>query len=295
MTDSDLLTRASSTSTGTRVAADLSVAESEALFGWLDDVPVDDASAGDMSDSASDLRRRLAGVLENLPAALKKHLESLLALEDRVVEGDDGDRVAEVDHVGEHERAELEDSLRRLTASLHGALTHRHKVGARGRIDSGRTMRRNLRYDGVPFRPVTVMRTEDKPRLVLLADVSLSVRATARFTLHLVHGLQDLVSQVRTFVFVDELAEVTDLFADHPAEHALGMVFGGDVIDVDAHSDHGAAFAQFLDEHNGALNRRTTLIVLADGRSNGADPQVEKLAEMSRRVRETIWLTPEPR
>ena len=212
-----------------------------------------------------------------------------------MVEGRDEDHVAKVDAVGEHERAELEDSLRRLTQSLHGALTHRRKAGARGRIDSGRTMRRNMRFDGVPFRPVTVQRTEDKPRLVLLTDVSLSVRATARFTLHLVHGLQDLVSQVRTFVFVSELAEVTDLFADHTVEHALGLVFGGDVLDVDGNSDHGAAFGQFLEEHGNAVNRRTTVLVLADGRSNGLDPNLEAFIEISRRAKETIWLTPEPR
>lgn len=284
-----------STQTGTQVDADLTVAQTDALFGWLDDVGEAEEGAADLADDAAALRRRLAGVLENLPAALRKHLESLLALEDRVVEGREDSHVARVDSVGEHERAELEDSLRRLTQSLHGALTHRRKAGARGRIDSGRTMRRNMRFDGVPFRPVTVQRTEDKPRLVLLTDVSLSVRATARFTLHLVHGLQDLISQVRTFVFVSELAEVSDLFADHSVEHALGLVFGGDVLDVDANSDHGAAFAQFLDEHGNAVNRRTTVLVLADGRSNGREPNVEAFAEISRRARETIWLTPEPR
>ena len=282
-----------STSSGTRVDADLSIAQQDALFGWLDDVP-DDAQT-DVADDAADLRRRLAGVLENLPAALKKHLESLLALDDRIVEGVGEGAVATVDHVGERERAELEEVLRRLTQSLHGALTHRRRAGARGRVDSSRTMRHNMRYDGVPFRPVTVARSEDKPRLVLLADVSLSVRATARFTLHLVHGLQDLVSQVRTFVFVSELAEVTDLFSDHPVDKALGLVFGGDIIDVDANSDHGAAFGQFLEDHGNAVSRRTTVLVLADGRSNGLDPNVEAFAEISRRARETIWLTPEPR
>ena len=64
-----------------------------------------------------------------------------------------------------------------------------------------------------------------RPRLVLLADVSLSVRATARFTLHLVHGLQDMFGQVRSFAFVSELTEVTDLFADHTVEDALGLIF----------------------------------------------------------------------
>jgi hypothetical protein len=79
---------------------------------------------------------------------------------------------------------------------------------------------------------------------VILADVSLSVRATARFTLHLVHGLQSLFGQVRTFAFVADLVEITDLFEDHPVEQALGLVFGGDVLDVDANSDYGAAFGR---------------------------------------------------
>ena len=166
---------------------------------------------------------------------------------------------------------ELEESLRRLARSLHGGLTHKRKVSARGRIDSGRTMRRNMRFDGIPFAPVTVRRAEDKPRLVILADVSLSVRATARFTLHLVHGLQSLFGQVRTFAFVAELAEVTDLFADHPVEQALGLIFGGDVLDVDANSDYGAAFGRFHEDFGSAVNRRSTVIILGDGRGNGND------------------------
>ena len=110
-------------------------------------------------------------------------------------------------------------------------------------------MRRNMRFDGIPFVPVTVRRSEDKPRLVILADVSLSVRATARFTLHLVNGLQSLFGQVRTFAFVADLVEVTDLFEDHPVEQALGLVFGGDVLDVDANSDYGAAFGTFHEDY----------------------------------------------
>jgi len=233
-------------------------------------------------------------VLSGLPEAIKKHLEALLALENRVVEGHER-TVAEVDAVGEHERMELEESLRRLAHSLHGGLTHKRRVAGSGRIDSGRTMRRNMRFDGIPFAPVTVRRAEDKPRLVILADVSLSVRATARFTLHLVHGLQSLFGQVRTFAFVAELAEVTDLFADHPVEQALGLIFGGDVLDVDANSDYGAAFGRFHEDFGSAVNRRSTVIILGDGRGNGNDAGVEAFAEITRRARETIWLTPEPR
>jgi uncharacterized protein with von Willebrand factor type A (vWA) domain len=281
-----------SSSAGTSVDASLTIAEQDALLGWLNEL--DDLEAdGDESDAAM-LRRRLTGVLENLPQALKRHLEALLALEQKIVETRE-QREAKVDRIGESERMELEESLRRLARSLHGALTHRRRTAAAGRVDPGQTMRRNMRFDGIPFVPVTVRRAEDRPRLVVLADVSLSVRATSRFTLNLVHGLQDMFTQVRSFAFVAKVAETTELFRDHPSERALGMIFGGDVLDVDANSDYGVVFAEFLAEHSSAVTRRTTVVILGDGRNNGKDPNLAAFGELTRRARETIWLTPEPR
>ncbi|MDT7556951.1 MAG: uncharacterized protein QOI68_1421, partial [Pseudonocardiales bacterium] len=55
------------------------------------------------------------------------------------------------------------------------------------------------------------------------------------------------------------------------------------------------AFGQFLSEHSSAVNRRSTVLVLGDGRGNGNDPNLEAFIEITRRARETIWLTPEPR
>jgi uncharacterized protein len=200
-----------------------------------------------------------------------------------------------VSPVSEADRSRLEETLRRLVHSMSGALTHRHRVGTRGRIDSARTMRQSMRYDGVPFRPVSVVRAEDRPRLVILADVSLSVRASTRFTLQLVHGLQRLVPRVRTFAFVDDIVEVTDLFTEHSVEDALGLVLGGDVLDVDANSDYGNALSHFVEQFGGEVNRRTTVLLLGDGRGNGHDPRPEALADLARRAREVIWLTPESR
>ncbi|PND54397.1 VWA domain-containing protein [Mycobacterium sp. ENV421] len=280
-----------SRSTGTHVDADLSVAQEEALLAWLNTL---EDEALDFGGDPKSFAGQLAGLLADLPTALKRHLEALLALEQRVIESGER-RLGAIDQVVERERAELEASLRRLARSLRGALTHRSRLATGGRIDSGRTMRRNLRHDGIPFNPVTLRRMEDKPRLLVLADVSLSVRSTARFTLHLVHGLQDLFAQVRSFVFVAEVAEITELFAEHPTEHALGLIFGGDVLDVDANSDYGAAFAAFLSDHTSAVTRRTTVLILGDGRGNGNDPNVAAFEDIARRAREVIWLTPEPR
>ncbi|MDN5380565.1 MULTISPECIES: VWA domain-containing protein [Streptomyces] len=272
----------------------LTVAQQDALLGWL----ADDTDDLDEQELGA-LRRQLAGVIENLPELLKRHLDRLAELQSVAVESSRIAERARLETVDEDERAQLEEALRRIGRSLHGALTSRKRDTPHGRIHPGRTMRRNMRYDGVPFRPVTVTRAEDRPRLVVLTDVSLSVRATARFTLHLVHGLQSLFGQVRSYAFVDEPTEITELFAEHPLERALGLVFdglpAGGLLDVDATSDYGRTFELLLAEHAPALGRRTTLLVLGDGRGNGNDPRTEVFEEITRRVRRTIWLTPEPR
>ncbi len=156
-------------------------------------------------------------------------------------------------------------------------------------------MARNMRFDGVPFLPVTTSRKQDKPRLVVLADASMSVRNTARFTFHLVHGLQRLFPRVRTYAFVDAVADVTVPFESHGLEDALGLVFGDALLDVDASSDYGAVFTTFAQEHLAVLTRRTTLLVLGDGRSGGRDPGYAALEQMRRQCRRLVWLSPEPR
>ncbi|AZG44734.1 VWA domain-containing protein [Gordonia insulae] len=283
------------TGNSSQLDAELSVAQEMALLDWLD---ADDEGTGGQPDpeELAALRDALAGLLDGLPERLRDHLEQLMATDHELESREIKASVRDVIH--ENERASLEDSIRRLIRSLHGAPRARRKLAARGTVDAARTMRANLRYDGVPFRPITVAKVTDRPSLLLLTDVSLSVRTASRFTLQLVHGLQSMVAHVRSFAFVSDLVEITDLFAEHPPEEALSLVVSGlpagGVLDTDADSDYGSALATFLEEFGGAINRRTTVIVLGDGRNNGRDPNLAAFEEITRRARETIWITPEP-
>lgn len=276
-------------SPGTWLDAGLTVAEEQALLDWLDD-PDADLSA----DTAAAAARGSVGEIANLAELLKRHLAALAALDRRAIESPERPGLR-APAIGEAERYRLEETLRRLARTMPGALTHRRAVAGRGRVDPGRTMRANIRFDGIPFQPVTVARRQDKPRLVVLADVSLSVRHTARFTLHFVHGLQRLFRQVRTFAFVADTVEVTDMFAEHQAERALELIFGGDVLDIDADSDYGAAFGRFREDYPDIVTRRTTVVILGDGRGNGHDPNMAAFEEIARRGKQLIWLTPERR
>ena len=136
-----------------------------------------------------------------------------------------------------------------------------------------------------------------KLEIVVLADVSGSVAAFARFTLHLVHAIASQFSKVRTFVFVDGIDEVTAIFAKSATiGEAIGRVgTEADVLHLDGHSDYGHAFGVFAQRWGREVTSRTSIVVLGDARSNYHPPQVEELASVARRARHVYWLNPEPR
>ncbi|MGA2010845.1 MAG: VWA domain-containing protein [Solirubrobacteraceae bacterium] len=269
---------------GEVVDADLSV-------GSFDHMPA--LPPGTVLDEAQveALRQQVDGAIANLPEMLRRYLEKLMELE-RPVRAPEP-TPAYVTAFNEEERHRMDLLLRRLGRELKGALSPRRNTAARGRIHASRTIRANMRYGGLPFRPVLVSKLQDRPRLILLVDVSLSVRNTAKFTIHLVHSLQSLFSQVRTFAFVSDLVEVTPYLERCELDEALGMIFGGEVLDVDANSDYGRALSIFHKEHLTAVNRRTTVLILGDGRGNGKPPHVWALEDVRRRARQLVWLTPE--
>jgi uncharacterized protein with von Willebrand factor type A (vWA) domain len=193
------------------------------------------------------------------------------------------------------EQREMEAAVRRIARNIQGAKTRRLKQDRTGRISVPHTLRQNVRYDGVPFDPVLRRRREGKPRVTLLCDVSMSTRNLSRFWLHLIYQMQSLFSKVRTFVFVAEMSEVTQIFEEHDMNRAVEEVFSGRIIDADVNSDFGKAAEQFKNEHLPTINHRTTVVILGDGRNNGKPPNVEALEEIAQHARQVVWITPEPR
>ena len=195
------------------------------------------------------------------------------------------------------DRDEVEQVLsevRRLGLLLRDRMERRRRRDRRGRLDVRGTVRASLRTGGIPFRPVFRRRRRDKPKLVVLCDVSDSVRAAARFLLVLVYAMQEAFARTRSFVFVREVGEATALFDERPIEEAVALAFGGQAVSVGANSDYGRVFGQFAERHLDAIDRRTTVVILGDARSNDQDPNLEALEAIHRRAARVVWLNPEP-
>ena len=198
-------------------------------------------------------------------------------------------------YLSEEELKKMNEAVQKLAQRLKNVIAIRRKRAKKGRFDIKRTLRQNLEYGGVPFKLRFERRKKEKPQVVILCDVSDSVRNASRFMLQFVYSLQDLYSRVRSFIFVSDIGEVTEHFRNEDAKEALDIALKGDVINVYAHSNFGHAFREFVSDHIGSVNKRTTVIVLGDARNNYNLPHDWCLREIKQRAKRVIWLNPESR
>jgi uncharacterized protein len=198
-------------------------------------------------------------------------------------------------YLSEDEIRRMKEAVTKLAQRLKNVLAVKRRHARRGKFDVKATLRRNLQYGGVPFRIQFDERKRVKPQVVVLCDVSDSVRNVSRFMLQFVYSLQDLYSKVRSFIFVADIGEITKLFEENEIHQAIDQAIRGNVINVYAHSDFGRAFRLFHRDHLAAITRHTTVIVLGDARNNYNLPHEWVLKEIKQRAKQLIWLNPENR
>jgi uncharacterized protein with von Willebrand factor type A (vWA) domain len=199
-------------------------------------------------------------------------------------------------HLSPRQQEELRARIRPLAHRLAARAAVRRRRGHDGRLDMRRTVRASLSTGGVPFAPVLRPRRPHRPELFVLCDVSGSVATFARFTLMLVHTMQEQFSGVRSFAFVDALDEVTHLFDGEDVEVAVARLMQeAAVVWADGHSDYGRSLATFVERHGAEVTSRSTVVILGDARTNYRPPGTWAVEQLQRRARRVWWLNPEPR
>lgn len=200
-------------------------------------------------------------------------------------------------HASRDEMQNLKKALYPLTRKLAARLARKRRHGRKGPLDFRNTVRHSLTYGGVPAEPKFKYPRPAKPELMVVADISGSVAAFARFTLMLVYAIQGQFSKVRSFVFIDGLDEVTDYFksTEDITEAIQRVNTEADVVWVDGHSDYGHAFEVFWEKYGKDVGPKTTVLLLGDARNNYHAAQSWVVKEMRQRARHVYWLNPEPR
>jgi uncharacterized protein with von Willebrand factor type A (vWA) domain len=123
------------------------------------------------------------------------------------------------------------------------------------------------------------------------------VTSASVFFLSVLHALHDSFRKMRSFVFIERISEVTDVFERRRDFKAVSEAIARDagVADISGYTDYGRVWNEFAQLVEDDLHPRATVIVLGDARTNGRDPRADVFGQIAARAGRTFWLNPEPR
>jgi uncharacterized protein with von Willebrand factor type A (vWA) domain len=193
--------------------------------------------------------------------------------------------------LSEEDLQQLHREVQRLAAILRTRLALRMKRARSGQLDAKATIRTNLKNGGVPIE----IRHRDhalKPRIVVLCDISTSMRACSELMLGMLFAIQDQISKTFAFAFVDDLKYISPYFEGRQPSEAVGAVLQ-EMPSGYYNTDLGSCLGTFSHDYLDTVDRKSTFIIVGDARNNYNDPNLEVFRNITRRSRSTIWLNPE--
>jgi hypothetical protein len=186
----------------------------------------------------------------------------------------------------------LRKEVQRLATRLRSRIALRQKRAKSGQLDPKATIRANLKHNNVPI----VLKHRDhhlKPKIVVICDISTSMRYCSELMLSLIYALQDQVSKARTFAFISHLEDLTPDFSGKSAGDAVRSVLDR-MPSGYYNTDLGNSLDNFVGRYLDLIDSRTSFILVGDGRNNYNNPRLDLFQLLSRRAKNTIWLIPEP-
>jgi len=179
---------------------------------------------------------------------------------------------------------EARDALAPLIRRFRIRLGRRLRLARTGRIDFRRTIRAALQRGGALIDLNFRARRPRHVDLVILADISGSVRYAAQLMLELMAGARGCFRRVSSFVYVDHLAE---------ADFEDGHLVMTPALDLYARSDFGRVLGELWERRTGLLTRGTIVVIMGDGRNNRLPARADLVREIVRASRAVVWLNPE--
>ena len=182
--------------------------------------------------------------------------------------------------------------IKKMAKRLISVHSRRKRKSQRGLLDVRSTIRANQEYDGILFETIWKKTKVDRPKIVALCDVSGSVANVSRFFLMFLHSLTEILPNVRTFAFSNKAGEVTDLFENKDIEVAAAETL---LLNGGGSTDYGQAFVDLEGLLENNIDRKTTVIILGDARSNYGDPRCDVLKTIQEKSKRILFLNPEPK
>lgn len=161
-------------------------------------------------------------------------------------------------------------------------------------VDIRSTVRKNIRYGGIPIQLRYRKRRKKKPQFLLICDVSASMARYARFILQFVYGLSSSLSSIESFIFAEDLERITPYFR-RGKDFAMSMT---EVVNGSKEwgkaTDLCTSLGTFQRLYRDRLFPDTIVIIVSDTKTVSPVGAAKLLRELKLRCRDVIWLNTLP-
>ena len=204
-------------------------------------------------------------------------------------------RETDIEAIKAADMPEAEQLLQDLSRKLAVQILRRRRSGPRsGPLDLRRSMRDNMRFGGIIFNLKHKPKRRSKQQILLLCDVSASMKQYSTFVIHFLYGLKEVVRNLSCFSFSDTVENLTPDFKGRTDLRRLldrvircSKNWGGG-------TNLGLALSEMAEKYPDLINAKTTVIVVSDTKTISIDQAVKELRKLKDRVREIIFLNPLP-
>lgn len=253
------------------------------------------AEMGMSQETLEELSQMLNENLEGLAEQISQYVGATLAEQMAQKEPEPKQDLLDVPfhRLSQHDLDAIRDEIRRLAAKLRSRAAMRQRKAKSGQFDPRKTVRQNMKYGGVPIE-MKFRKRHKKPKLVLICDLSTSMRYMVEFLMTLVYEMHDHVQKTSSYVFIDDMTDVTMELEQQDSQSAVEKVLKDNPPGYYS-TDLGNSLNTFDQNWMSQIDSRTTVIILGDGRNNYNNPRLDIHGEMQRKARRLFWFCPESR
>lgn len=198
--------------------------------------------------------------------------------------------------IGEQDMPAVTVLLKKMARRLATGLSRRYR-GSRKKqaIDIRRTVRGSIQFGGIPLYLRYRSKRVQKPRLVLVCDVSASMARYARLIIQFIYGLTDVVKDIETFIFSEDLERITPQLARRLGFAQTMSIVMSESGQWGKTTNLAASLRTFATNYQRLLTRNTFFIIVSDTKTLEPENTALLLGEIKKRVKDVLWLNTLPR
>lgn len=202
----------------------------------------------------------------------------------------------DIKEIAEEEMDKVNEVIKRLSRKLATKLSRRYKKSSKNKkIDLRSTLRKNIKYGGTLIDLSYQNRQTQKPKFLLICDVSDSMAKYSSFVIQFIYGLSNVINEIESFIFSEDLEYITNYFETDDSFATKMSKIISESQEWGGATNLNQALETFNKDYSSLLTSRTVVFIVSDTKTLRLKETARKITKIKSQVEDIIWLNTLPK